>query len=317
MATNLESKVIQRLPLRKEFRGLAILSILYVLLSLLLPTDTATLAKYNISEQQAKILSFSIILPLVAIWAVAFNGYIQFKEYASSIKRGNDGKGFSDIAQGSKILAYGLPIGSITGLLVNYLALQNVAFFKNNGTILSDYISILITLIAFIFINKGARILLKVTKKIPPMPEFTVVIYLLLAISYCYVVFSQGVKPEPSADSRSVYSLPTLVVSLSVVLPYLYTWYKGLIAAYFLRFYEHNVGGVLYKRALRKLSLGIAVVILSSVLIQFFVALSNNIADLTLTSLLAVIYVLLIVMAFGYLLIAHGAKSLKQIEDVA
>lgn len=305
------------LRLRKEFQGLLLLCVLYIVFSLLLPTDSARLEKYGITEQQAKLLSLTIMIPLVAIWVTAFNGYIRFKDYAISIKKGDDGPAFNLLATGTKILAYGLPINSLSGLLANYLSVQNVTFFEKNGTIITNYIAIIIALLAFIYINQGARTLLNITKKIPPMPESTVVAFLILSISYCYAVFGRGISLPSATTNASVYTLPTLVVALSVVLPYLYTWYKGLIAAYCLRFYEHNVSGILYKRGLRHLSLGIAVVILSQVLLQFTIALANNLADLKLKSLLIVIYLLLLIIGIGYALIARGANKLRRIEEVS
>jgi len=64
------------------------------------------------------------------------------------------------------------------------------------------------------------------------------------------------------------------------------------------------------------LALGITIVIISSIIIQYVTTLMNNGNDLSFGSLLLLVYGLLIVEAAGYALIAYGARRLKRIEEV-
>jgi hypothetical protein len=62
-------------------------------------------------------------------------------------------------------------------------------------------------------------------------------------------------------------------------------------------------------------ALGIAVVVLGSVLTRVFISISTTITNLKLTPILIIIYGLLSVIAAGYILIAIGAKKLRKIEE--
>lgn len=62
-----------------------LLVILYVALTLLTPTDPAVLARYDLTQDKARLLSLTIILPIIAIWFTGFYGFSRIKQYAQSI----------------------------------------------------------------------------------------------------------------------------------------------------------------------------------------------------------------------------------------
>src|SRR4030095_2725684 len=91
----------------------SVVSVAYILLSLLLPTDPKTLQQYQLSEGSLDLLRLTIVVPVLAIWFAAFYGYDKFSHYARTIASSNDGRGFRYIANGLGVLAFGLPINLI------------------------------------------------------------------------------------------------------------------------------------------------------------------------------------------------------------
>src|SRR5438045_4052873 len=96
-----------------------VLAFIYLALSLLLPANHATTDAYHLSSLQYHVLIFLVVLPVTAIWFVAFYGYWKIKEYASLIQDESEGPAFTYIADGLMWLAWGLPIPALISLVVN------------------------------------------------------------------------------------------------------------------------------------------------------------------------------------------------------
>ncbi len=110
--------------------------------------------------------------------------------------------------------------------------------------------------------------------------------------------------------------MPNLLIILTLAIPYLYYWYRGLVATYNLYHYQKHVKGQVYKGSLSLVAYGIATIIATSILIRLLVTISARITTLSLTPLLLIIYGFLVIAALGYVLIALGAKRLRRIEEV-
>lgn len=102
----------------------------------------------------------------------------------------------------------------------------------------------------------------------------------------------------------------------TIIVPYLYAWFMGLMSCYEIIMYSQRIKGLLYKRALNRLAGGIGAVIGSSIFIQFINVVYAYKTNSSLGPLLILIYLLLVVEAIGYILIANGAKNLKRIEEI-
>jgi sulfite exporter TauE/SafE len=98
-------------------------------------------------------------------------------------------------------------------------------------------------------------------------------------------------------------------------MPYIYTWFIGLLAAYEIYLYAFKTPGIIYRRALKLLALGLGWTIAVSVLSQYITTLTK-VRLLKINALLILVYSLLILLAVGYLLVAWGAKKLQRIEEV-
>jgi hypothetical protein len=93
-------------------------------------------------------------------------------------------------------------------------------------------------------------------------------------------------------------------------------WFIGLFAAYEIHLFRKTVRGILYKKGLELLSIGIGMAVLSSISIQYLTSLLGRLNRLSLSTTLLIIYSLLVWLAAAYILIALGAKKLRKIEEV-
>lgn len=303
------------------FGILAVCVVLYAALTFSIPPDTATLDRYDITATRLRLLSLSIAIPLVAIWWAAFYGFAKCQEYAALIRQSPDGRAFSKLAHGLAVLAIGLPVSSITSAALRYAARLQPELTAA-VSIINNYIGIIIALVAFILIGQGAQRLLglgtSLNSRRPALPRQLLLsaAFLVFGSLYAYLVLTHTThQPHIPTAEKAIYHLPLWLTMTTIILPYLYIWYTGLMAALYINFYRKNVPGILYKKALRFLAWGIGAVIISSILLQYLTAM-EVITSLSLASLLIIIYGLLIVISAGYILIALGAKRLKRLEEV-
>ena len=78
-----------------------------------------------------------------------------------------------------------------------------------------------------------------------------------------------------------------------------------------------NIPGILYKKALRNLADGVFVAISAIITLRIIVSMTAWFESRTLKIILLIIYLLLLVIAVGYVFIARGAKKLDTIEEVS
>jgi hypothetical protein len=296
---------------------LVVLIMLYTGFTFGIAPDTVTLERYQLTPAGLRLLLLTITVPLIGIWYAAFYGFARFKAYASSIGSSPDGQAFRQLANGLMVLAVGLPLTSIIPALMKYIVAGNMRLIPA-ATIIEHYLDVAIGLIAFTLIGKGARMLLSLHRKNPAPPRKVAVVAGLVLFGglFAYVALRNPAIQTPATDVEAVYYLPDWLIIATIVIPYLYIWYNGLTAAYYVNLYKKHVKGSLYKQSLRFLAWGLGGVIISSMLLQYFTAFSNVLLRLDLAPLLAVIYLLLVAISAGYVLIAAGAKRLQKLEEV-
>src|SRR5438067_2190707 len=121
------------------------LAIIYLALIFLIPPDGKALIKYQLSTTSIRILSLSFALPILAIWAVAFFGFIQYRNYALTIKDSKDGAHHKTITNGLFVLALSFPISSIISNLLTYLGRLHPRFIPTS-VIINNYVNLVISL---------------------------------------------------------------------------------------------------------------------------------------------------------------------------
>ncbi|HVV25946.1 MAG TPA: hypothetical protein VHC21_02860 [Candidatus Saccharimonadales bacterium] len=305
---------------RKYFLTLLGLSLIFAITVYTTPASDALLHKYHLTLAQLRIIDTLVILPLIAIWAVAFYGASILERYALSIKRHKDGAALRTISYGVSILAIGTTATSVISSLFGYYDSKHLKFIRPQ-VIVNNYLTLLITLAAFIFIYRGAVRLAELTsKKIQPGGSVVYnAAYVALAVLYTYLFFnhlSAATHIPLSATSHAAYYTPTGVTVATLLIPYLISWYLGSLAVHMMWLYQRHIGGKLYAHDINFLTLGLGIIIAGSILTQILTVLTSQLQSLSTAAVIALAYCLLTIIAAGYVPIAVGVKKLADLEKI-
>jgi hypothetical protein len=296
----------------QNYKAYVLLAVAYLIITILEPTSKATERLYHINNLQFRELSFTYILPILAIWFIAFYGLKKLHAYSSAIRRSAEGGPFKDICHGVGWLAYGMPLSAIASSVFVGITRKEPGW-HSGFIILNNYIGLLIALGAYTYISRGTRALADTNNIHPPLKGVRVMMLLFVTTGVLYTYYSlRNIKP----NTINPYHMPVWLILLTIVIPYLYAWFMGLYAAYEVSLFSKHVKGIVYRKALIFLASGIAAAIIASITLQLFTSLSPRLSHLTLDLTLVLIYVLLVIYSIGYILIAIGANKLKKIEDV-
>jgi hypothetical protein len=289
---------------------------LYLLLIIFLPANKIARAEYHLSILQYHILLVIVVLPLIAIWFTAFYGYAQLLRYAQSITISRESKGFAELARGCRWLAWGFPIPSIISIVLNAI-LNNHPGFKGADVIIDNYIALLIPLVAFSILSSGSRLLshralLQISAR---ALKLIVIIFVVIGVLFCYLTFRQ-VNLRDTTSTDNPFYLPIWLMVITLTIPYLYAWFTGLLAAYEISAYARHSAGILYRRPLALLTIGIILVIAGSITLQYFTSVEHRSLHLSLDGQLVATDGIRFIAGIGYILIAFGASRLRKIEEV-
>ncbi|MEO5499733.1 MAG: hypothetical protein ABIR46_04500 [Candidatus Saccharimonadales bacterium] len=288
---------------------------LYVLLVFILPTDPQTLSKYNLNLLQFQLLNLSFVIPISLIYLTALYGFVHVDTYANKVLKSKEGRYLKLLAMGLGIQAFSLPLNSLLGTARTY-ARQFHPDWVPNISILKNYVLLVFTVAALLLVAKGAQGLYSTLKRrktdVRVVPSFYWIVGpVLLACVYTWLIVAQGYK----APGGEPYYMPIWMIIVTIVAPYVFIWCVGIWAAMYLRVFRNEVKGLIYKRAINQLAVGIGFIILASVFIQGITSLAGVLSRLELTPVLMIVYCLLALYAVGYGLVARGAKKLAQIEE--
>lgn len=292
--------------------------LLYIGMAVGLAPDPRTLQHYHISTAVDRLINFVIVLPVVAIAYITLYGYSRLKRYAVSIRKAPEGKGLFYVATGLGYLAFSIPV---TAIISNWTdrTVRHSPNLLPTGVIINNYISLGFLLVGFIFIAYGARSIYSYIKK----PAHITTIHLLalgvlfLGVTYAFVVMKSPYRQiaEP-VSGRAIYYLPDWLILVTIILPYVFTWYLGVMSGFYIYLYSKHVKGVIYKHALQYVAVGLEGIIAAYILVRYISAVANSLIHLSLAPLLLLIYILLIIISIGFILIALGARRLQKIEEV-
>lgn len=287
------------------------LVILYCAGTLLIPPPKQTLHRYHITLLHLRILDLTIIILYAAIWFCAAYGFYTFRRYYQLIKKNKDGKPLAKITLGIGFLACWLPVSAVYNTYSNYLV-QKHADLAGSIAITQNYLSLLLPLLGFIMISIGARGLSELAKQRPSLSGTNILVVILILIGVTYVHLVSNTHNR----LNGTYHLSTLWVLVTLVAPYIYMWFIGLLSFYEIYLYRSKVAGIVYRRSWRLLAFGLGSLIVISIIIQYLTTISERLTKLSLTWVLLVIYALLVLLASAYILIALGIRNLKKIEEV-
>lgn len=282
----------------------------------LLPANKVAMHNYSLDTSQYKILVFLVTLPYMIIWLGAFLSYAKLAQYTHLIKKAPEGEDFEQITKGIKILAYGLPLVSITSICLSAIA-NSFTGFKPTSIILINYASLLVPLLAYPVIRKGAHGLVERSNSRFSLNDVRalVIVLVLIGVGYCFFTFKKlNLDSLGSADNP--YYLPAWLMITTVIIPYLYAWFSGLLGAYELMLYSRQVKGVLYRQSMHLLSAGFVGIIAGGVGLQYLRTVIPRTGHIALNSALLLANIIYIILVIGFVILVIGAIKLKKIEEV-
>jgi hypothetical protein len=302
----------------KRFSGLyLLLIIIYLLQTFATKVNPAVLSKYRIDSLEDRFLSLTVVLPYIIIWLIALVGYLGLQNYAKSLGREKDGVAFQGIAHGVLWLSLWLPLSSIIGDFVSQYYTDHPSATANLVR-LDNYINLVILLLGTWLLYKGTEKLLNVMqykKKVLVSQPFLYA-YLILSGLYIYFTFQDPARQFPTHTvTVASYYESNWLLFLTLVIPRLIYGFLGLVAIYNIYLYNVKVKGALYKQALKHLAQGLIAVIISTMILRCIQSLATPLEKFSLAAVLVLVYVLLLIIAIGYVLIAKGAQKLQQLEE--
>ena len=291
-------------------------ALIYTVLIFILTASAATRQEYHLSALEYHVISFAVAIPTLLVWLAAFIGYAKVREYAWSVRKTPEGIYFDELAGGVTWLAWSLPVGTIIPTVLNAIA-NNHPAFHNASIILSNYLNLILALIAFSVIAGASRGLLGSVKMKLSLSSarFLIMGFLLLGVLYCFFTFRRlDLSSLGSADNP--YFLPVWLMVISVIVPYLYAWFMGLLASFELTIFSRQVRGVLYRQPLAMLVGGLLTVIFSLVALQYIASVEPRVGHLVFNYKLALTLLFRLIGGGGFVLLALGANRLRKIEEV-
>ncbi len=303
-------------PTRHAMRALGILVFTYVILIFALPANSQVTRQYHLSGLEYHVLLFAVVLPSLAVWFTAFYSYSKLYQYARSIPKAPEGSDFKRLADGCTWLAWSLPAPAIISLLLFAVANTHQGF-RGTAIIVVNYVSLLMPLIGFSLIGGAARSLVgraKVHFK-PSSIRAVVLFFVTVGVLYCYLSF-RHLDLGSLGTTHNPYHLPVWLAVLTIIIPYLYAWFVGLLAAYEITVYSKQVRGLLYRQPLQMLVGGLVMVVVSSIVLEYINAVEPRVGHLVLNLKLLLTLAFRIAGGLGFALIAVGARRLKKIEEV-
>jgi hypothetical protein len=279
-----------------------------------LPIDPDTLQRYQLTELKAKLLNLTVIVPLMLIWLTALYGFISLKQYANKVAGSKEGRAFRYLSLGLMVLAFSLPLNSLIATCAQQITNSHGNLLVPT-TIIRNHVVLILSLVAFFLLVKGALELAKTVKRrdAASVPGSYIVGLLSLSAIYGWLITS---RPLNHGIQEKAYFMPNWLLIFTLVIPYLLAWKAGAWATYYLYTFHKSVKGIVYKSAFKDLAWGIGVVVSISILIQLITTSSAQLSRLNLTPILLIIYGLLLLYAVGFGLVARGAKKLKRLEEV-
>ncbi len=310
------TKPVQKTTLH-TLRQYLLLALLYVGAIFILPPNSLALKTYNLSSFEYHCALVIIALPSLAIWLTAFIGYSKLQEYARLIKNTPEGPHFFELARGCGWLAWGLPLTTIAPFVLNATA-NHWHNFHPTAIIISNYLTLVVPLVAFSIIASASRGLMNTNPKAKfnqTSARLITLGFLTAGVLYCYLIFRQ-LDLRSIGSTSNPYFLPAWLMIMTITVPYLYAWFTGLLATYELGIFRKQAKGVLYRQALRFLIGGLVAVILSSIALQYLNSVVPRVGYLVIDYRLVLTSCFRIIGGAGFVLLTIGALRLKRIEEV-
>lgn len=295
-----------------------LLTLAYLYLAVALPSNQEKISSFGLSPLNARLVSLSLAIPLSLIWIVAIIGFVTLFNYSKVISEQPDGRALRLIAFGSLFLAIQSPVRTLIRSLMSCLVVYHPSW-QHYVTPTSTYLNLILFGIAFVCISRGAHALADLVNLRPSLLTYHLLIigFTTVGVLYSLATFiPHSLGHFDLFTSYHDFHLPLFVTVFTIVIPSLYLWFVALFAAYEMFSYQQKVRGLLYRQALRFLSIGIATVTIDAIFIQFVTTSSDKINHFNINTVIIFAYLTLFVLAVGFAMIARGARRLRKLEEI-
>lgn len=303
-------------PVLRAMQWCSGLTIIYVAVIFLLPNSSSSLMSMHLDSIDFNVVTLIAAIPSIIVWFIAFWGYTKLRAYAQAIKKTKEGPHFNRLATGITWLAWSLPITAIISHTLDGIANKHVNFHPS-AIIISNYADMLLPLIAFIIIASAAKGILGSTGvdlgKISA--RIIMVVFVIAGVSYCSLTL-RAFDLTSLSSTDNPYFLPAWLMVLTLIIPFLYSWFIGLLAAYEITLSAYQTKGILYKRALFFLVAGLVAIIVSSIIVQYLNSVLPSTGHLVINYKTLVVIGFRVIDGIGFILLTIGANRLKKIEEV-
>jgi hypothetical protein len=290
--------------------------LIYVVLTVAAPAAEAT-GRYGLSLAQLNLLRATFLVPYLFIWLTALMTVVRFQHYAHQVSGSPEGAGFKKLAQGLGLLFLTLILPAFLNLFSTYF--PDSLEVQKLTTIVTNYVTVILYLWAFWQLFRASQELntaatTPAPKRLKPAVIGTVAVLVLL---YSWAVFHNDFRTV-SVDPlvRPTYFLPDWLIIFTVMIPYIVVWLWGSLTIANIRHFARHVPGVVYRPAFLSVARGLTGIIGLLIVLQFLSQGAALFSQAKLSTILAVIYLLLIIIAVPYLFLARGGRQLSAIEDV-
>lgn len=289
---------------------------LFAALTFILPVNPESAKNYDVSEAEYRYLLLVVKIPLIAAWSIAFYAYRRLRAYANQIEDAPEGEDYGAMARGTGWLAWGFAVTPIISSLVGAVAVDHPAL-RTVVAVYNNYAYLLITVVGLSYIFRGVHQMARRANVTFEMKHIRIVVGVLVAMSVLFcTLLAAKLQGSSLGNSYNSFYMPNGLVWATVVIPYLYAWSLGVIAALELAMVARRTSGVIYKQALSYLAIGIVITILCMSALQYFRAFFPRSGGLAVNGTLITVYLMYAINATGGALLTIGVKRLKRIEDI-
>lgn len=313
-AAHMSKPVTKRLSLSTKIFIAA--AVIYGALVFLLPTNAATQANLGLSDAQYSLMLLLLRLPLILLASLMFYAYRRMHTYTQSIKDTPEGKHFGAITRGLAVMVWGILGFSILSAFMNSYANVNPDF-RSTSLIITNYLYVIMTITSLSLISAGAHQLAHNAKAVLSIGHLRalVLLFVFFGVTFCFLI-SGRLQGSEAFNSFNAYYLPNILVWSTIVIPYLYAWFLGVFAAMELLLVARSTSGIIYRRALQYVAVGLVTFIAAMVVLQYFRSVIPRTGQLRLGFTLFFAYGIYLLGAISALVIARGAKRLQRIEEI-
>ncbi len=294
------------------FIALLIIWLGYVTLMVMAPPNPSN--TLNLTRIQMVSIQLSVAIPLLIIWGIILYSILKVKTYADSVKGTSEEGWFKGIVGGLTMLFIGLILPSFISFLSSYNPGSEI--MRADVKIVTTYVTVITTLLAFWFLVQSSKgFLTLINTKTSQLGAVVILIFIIIV--YSYAVFNNPYRTiSTDAAIRPTYYLSDTLILLTVMLPYIVAWFLGIVAMINFRTFSKNAPGLIYRKAFSFVSVGIVFIVGISIITQLITQFNAFFVGLPVSTLLAIVYVLIALILAGYVFVARGAKELLKIETV-